>query len=627
MRTRGRLVGWHKAAAILGAMAIALGLAAVPAAPASAVSTTFQCIPGAQGLGYSYGNNAKSLLAGTLYLPSTGVKKKLALGPGAIDWKGLSAQLDDDGVRWLFSLKWMESLVLYYDEGYFFGPGKESFARAKEIVIDFNAAYPDQAVKEVWHPWVAAFRTEAIACLARDVSSDSPILDILQSHAEFQATASHYLGNWNQGLEQDVALLAASCVLGRPDWETIANTRAAVNLDASFSPDGSMNEQAPGYFVWAFKRWVVYLDISRQCSNAGLPELDTRLRNALQFLQDSIRPDGNLVPIGDTVAAPPAMSISNAITTLGWTPTRDTAASPSNSIIANYPDGGFLFSRTSTGAGAKEQYTTLRYGPRRYGHGHYDHGSVTWWSKGHPVLIDGGYNGYVTTGMREAFQSPQAHNVLTLPAVPFRTYSSSTLTRSTVTDKGWFYEVSDAQTTAANVMVGGGYQGATRIRGVLTVPAAGIMVAYDRVDRTHLRYMFKAQAAKSVRWWHLDKSFTATVSSRSTVTAVAGTTQVSVVNVAFPEAPLTLGSTTVVKGSMNPIQGWMGNGAGQLYAAPAIGMTSLASRMLSVVVDTTKGTVVTTKLIAVGKGWALSIKVGTATTVVAIAPSGAMSVG
>jgi len=46
-----------------------------------------------------------------------------------------------------------------------------------------------------------------------------------------------------------------------------------------------------------------------------------------------------------------------------------------------------------------------------------------------------------------------------------------------------------------------------------------------------------------------------------------------------------------------------------------------------VVVDTTKGTVVTTKLTPVGKGWALSIKVGTATTVVTIDPSGALSVG
>ena len=608
-------------------MALAVGLAAVPATSASAVTTTFQCIPGSQGLGFSYGNTAPSLLAGTLYLPSTGSKKTLKLGTCAIDWQGLAAQLDDDGDRWLFSLKWMEPLVLYYDQGYFFGPGKQSLARAQQIVLDFNSAFPDQTSKVAWHPWVAAFRTESIACLARDVDSTSSVLPILQSHAEFQATEANYLGSWNQGLEQDVALLAASCVLDRADWQTTANTRAAVNLDDSFNPDGSMNEQAPGYFVWAFKRWVVYLDISHQCSNTGLLELDTRLRNALQFLQDSIRPDGNLVPIGDTAAAPPAMDLKSAITTLGWTSTRDTAATPSNSIISNYPDGGFLFSRTNTGAGAKEQYTTLRYGPLRYGHGHYDHESVTWWSKGHPVLIDAGYNGYVTTGMREALKSPQAHNVLTLPAVPYRTYASSTLTRSAVTDKGWFYEVSDAQTNAANVKVGGGYQGATRIRGVLTVPAKGIMVAFDRIDRTYLRHMFKVQAAKSVRWWHLDKSFTTTVNSRSTVTAVSGTTQVSLVNVAFPEAPLGIGATKVVKGSMSPIQGWMGNGAGKLYAAPAIGMTSNASRMLSVVVDTTKGKVVSTKLVPVGKGWALSNKVGTTTTVVAIAPNGAMSVG
>ena len=65
---------------------------------------------------------------------------------------------------------------------------------------------------------------------------------------------------------------------------------------------------------------------------------------------------------------------------------------------------------------------------------------------------------------------------------------------------------------------------------------------------------------------------------------------------------------------------------GVLAAAGQAVMVGGGAR-LSVVVDTTKGKVVSTKLVPVGKGWALSIKVGPTTTVVAIAPNGAMSVG
>jgi len=333
------------------------------------------------------------------------------------------------------------------------------------------------------------------------------------------------------------------------------------------------------------------------------------------------------VPLGDTAHAAPGYSLSNSSAVLNFTPSKGTLVGPTNATISEYHHGGVVYARTNYNLGARDQFVSLRFGPMRYAHGHFDHTSVTWWGDGHPVLVDGGFSGYGTTGMPGWLRTAEAHNVLTYPNIPYRTYSSSVVTRSNLTDRSWFYEIKDQSinaTTGADA--GGAYQGLTRKRGILTVPDAHVMVALDQVDKSKLRWMYKDQAKTSTRWWHLDRSFTAVATSRSTVTATSAAGQVTLVNIPFPEAPLGAGATRVVRGAKAPLQGWMATGLGKVYAAPAVGMTSTGDRMLSVIVDSALGTVVKTRLTAEGTGWRLQIDNGANVTVVQIDADGVLSV-
>ena len=261
---------------------------------------------------------------------------------------------------------------------------------------------------------------------------------------------------------------------------------------------------------------------------------------------------------------------------------------------------------------------SLRFGPGRYAHGHYDHESVTWYAGGRALLADSGHYGYGSDAFRTWLRSAEAHNVLTVPGVPLRTYGSARLTRYTDSANGRFFEVSDD----AGGTAGGAYQGLVRIRDTYVPAGTRALVVLDRTSTTRLRWMYAAKARLKTVWWHLPPTFTVRGANDSSVVATAGSTQLSVLHVAFPRTTYGRGTTRVVRGSSRPIQGWVATASGKRYAAPAIGQSTTGSRSLAVVATSAIGQKVSARLVASGTGYRLDLWIGGVYSVVRITAGG-----
>ena len=611
-----RRVAWGLSATFLVA-AITMALLTT-VTPAHAATADFQCL-GANGLGYSQGNTPTNLMAGKLTIPGFGVT---TIGTGDIDFVGLNRGKDPTWQLWFNSLKWTEPLIASYAAGQ---RGSATYLnRAADIARDWVGTYPESTPGTLpgWNDQATSLRSETLACLAK-YRSDAWLLAALDAHGRHLANARNYSGDWNHGLEQNIGLLAVSCLRDNAAWQQVAQDRAHRALVTTIDPQGVFNEQAPGYAPWTMTRWWTLDDVLLGCGLPSLPDLQARMAAMAEFLAAATQPDGKLVQIGDTYAESVRSDVASQFPHTLYASSLGTRGSPPAAARIVY-SAGYVFSRSGWGLSrpfGSESLTTLRFGPRRYAHGHFDHGSLTMYARGQRQLVDAGHYGYAAGAYRSWLISPAAHNTLTVPGVPLRTYGVSTLTRSAVSAMGEFNEVSDDAGTS-----GGAYQGLVRTRGVYLLPNAAAMVILDRTNASKLRWMYTTKARTKVQWWHLDPSFSVAYASRSRITAVSPAgNQITVLAVPFPGETLPAGTLRAVRGATSPYQGWVSTAQGSRTPAVAVGRTTTTSRMLTVVVPAARGTAVAGSMRPFGTGWVLDLAIGAARYAVKVSAGGSLS--
>jgi len=599
--------------AIAAAVVMVPALVAVPGTSAQAGTGDFECL-GANGVGYTQGNTPTALMAGRLSVPGFSVT---SIGTSDVNFVGLNAGKNPTWQLWFNSLKWLEPLIQSYAQGQ--SGSSAHLDRAMTIARDWTNTYPEKtpAPQPAWNDQATSLRAQTMACLAK-FRGDTWLRDALDAHGRHLADSRNYSGDWNHGLEQNIGLLAVACIRDNNSWISTAETRAHSALVTTIDSQGAFNEQAPGYGPWTITRWWTINDVLTGCGRPSLPELSTRLAKFATFLANTTQPDGTLVQIGDTLAEPIRSDVASRYPDARYASTLGKYGSPPNSNLAIY-NAGFVLSRSGWGTSrpfATEDFFTMRFGPMRYAHGHYDHGSVTWYARGRKLLVDSGHVGYENSKYRTWIKSAEAHNTLTVPGVPLRTYGVSKLTKSYSGSKGQYYEINDDAGSS-----GGAYQGLVRYRGVYLLPDPRAMVVYDRTSTSKLRWMYASKARVKTKWWHLDPAFTVKSANDSIVTATSGTTQMNVLQVPFPGERLG-GTQKVVRGAVSPYQGWVSTAQGKKVKAAAISQSTSSWRSVSVIVPSAVGQRVSARMMASGRGYRIDLWVGSRHSIVRIASNG-----
>jgi hypothetical protein len=288
-------------------------------------------------------------------------------------------------------------------------------------------------VEQAWGHHATALRLEFLTCVYSNYEEKDWILPIIQEHIEFVADPKNYDGNWNHGLDQNIALLASSCLLGLDEYKTLAYNRIKENFSHSFDSDGVNFEQSVGYHHYNMQRYRDASDIIEEC---GLDNsfINETLNKSKIFLLYALLPNGKYTPIGDTSYKIPSLTISSH--EINYLKTKGLTGKLPDLPLETVFGEGYVFGRSSWDVTQNPSFYSIRFGKARKFHGHNDHTSFTYYADEKPIIIDGGFDGYNNKFFRKYFRSPEAHNVVTTTDNANFFWNSETTLTSTDTPQG-----------------------------------------------------------------------------------------------------------------------------------------------------------------------------------------------
>ena len=501
-------------------------------------------------------NNPASIRAGVLKL--SGYAPVNINLTGNINWSTDPYQ-DPTWRLWFHSLKWMESLAVSGDA--------DDLALARQIVTDFVADNPDPGTNGgAWDDHATSFRTSLFVCMwnqSTDPDFRTWLEPILRTHA--QVVRDRYVGSWNHGTMQSLALLAAGCTLDEASWRNLAAARLQAELVAGIDAQGAILEQAPGYasFIQSLHREAQAHPAACEMPMPTGPY--ERVDAVDTFAAQATRPDGTFVEIGDTFSEKPnaGMGPNSA-----WVAARGAQGTRPADLVKVY-NAGYVFARDSW-TNPTQQYT-LRFGPGRYTHGHNDHLAMTYWSRGLDVLVDPGYDGYADRPYRTWSRSLQAHNVPIVSGAKYNPDASTALVGTSAGKGARSWQLRDRA-----------FAGAERHRSVLVDDQLKLMLVRDDVTAD------RARALQVL--WHLDPSWRKEriVNNKRNTTATFlsanGRYRASIIQLAAPKTTLPSNAATAIRGRKSPnYQGFISRHRGDQTPAWVIEARRGAAKKQSVI--------------------------------------------
>lgn len=563
------------AAAVLAAGGLQLTTALVAPADATPLGP-FSCLP-PNGLSTGQVSQADALMSGYLTIPGF---KTVFIGTGP-HWNwGLNPFNSLAWQKYYTSLKWVEVLTEWYQRH----PDQHPtyIPRAEAIASDFAATHPPGkglAPLAAWNSMYAGQRATVYSCLHSIDSSYG--VAALQSLGSWLAVSTHDPGDWNQGVDYNIGLLAAGCVVGNATWADHARDRLISMAGTTIDSQGAIGEQAPGYGPYLWARLGIAADKIGEClGTSNTSVIQSQRAKLLTFLAWSTGPNGMLTQIGDTFGnqAPPSSPTypEAANTASQWAATLGASGTYPSALFAEYVHAGYAFGRNTWNPYAHGNYYSLRFGPGWAFHGHDDHEQLTLTAYGENVIVDSGHDGYTANAYRTYLRSPDAHSVLVMPGVAFNKYAGTSLTRQSTSYAGWqYYE-----------MVDKAYNNHTRTRDVLVSTDTPFAVVLDKSSR--------ATRGLIAQYWHLPigMKLDKLTRSRALFTTADGKVDLTLVQLALPGQVLPPGATAVVTGRTSPSYlGWVSYRDGQRTAAPVVtmGRSTTIAGILSVLIPAPHG--------------------------------------
>lgn len=309
--------------------------------------------------------------------------------------------------------------------------------------------------------------------------------DAIRAHGEWLANPSH-LASGNHALHQNVGLFVVAAFLRNEDWKQLAVKRLSELFSRSFDRAGANDEGAIDYHRMNLSWWrTTWSRVAME--GVALPEnIQQVLSDAATFLAHSTRPNGTVVPLGDTHL--------RQVQADGWSELDYVASGgaqgkpPATTVIA--APNGYVMGRSGWGDENRDfsehSHYSIRYGEHTSSHQHEDRGSVTFFAGGQDWITDpGSYIYEPRDPFRRYLRSRDAHNVVTIAEREYGQTSRVSLASCHTDDAAHDFTLVDRN-----------YSGVELVRRVVYLPTLDLMVVSDRV---------KADGAITARQrWHTE---------------------------------------------------------------------------------------------------------------------------
>ena len=595
------VTGWSAGPAAAGPGAAVSAVSAVSTASA-AVSAAASADARACGPLPSFpAGTANEIMAGRLTIAPF---RAVTIDPhrdGDINW----AQDPYGDPTWVVDFQdgqWIEALVEAYLAG---GPNADAYRdRAKALLTGWLSQVP--AVNQ---------QPDTLICSAEAFPGQAWIHDRIPGLLNYEA--AHWQGAYNHGLKQDLQLLQAGCAYpagmwgGQPaHWRDVARQQMIDSFEPNqYGPvldaQGVTNEQSTGYDNFNLGLWDEAEHDLAACGLSLPGWMSARIALMPNFLAMATQPDGDLVQIGDTYVIRPR---NRPGTPLQYAATLGRAGRPPASRVAVY-QAGYVFGRSGWSPFADQSFYSLRFGPGTQIHGHADHMGLTYYAMGRNLIVDAGHYGYADTPYRAYLLSPEAASDLVMPGVAFDPSASTSLIRQSIGADGQFFEFYDTA-----------FGGRPRYRSVYVDQDPNLVLVFDRASG----------AGRYQQLWHLDPGLTVTTVTRSYAVATAPGTQLEIRQIPLPGQQIPAGSTRVVRGQVNPDQGWVSHVQLQMTPAPVVTMTRTGSSaaILTLIAPTAPGAAVSAAVVGSSGGWyRLRVQIGGRQLSFLVSPGGDIRAG
>ncbi|WP_312794351.1 heparinase II/III family protein [Kocuria sp.] len=297
------------------------------------------------------------------------------------------------------------------------------------------------------------------------------LITALHTHGEWLADESHQ-ATGNHALHQNIGLFVVASFLRARNWKRLAVARMETLFLRSFDQLGANDEGSPEYHRLNLAWWRSAWDRVAM-EGVAVPEAAAfTLSRAATFLAHLTRPDGTLVPLGDThlkhVSAEgwPELEYVATLGVVGEPPSTTVVAAPN----------GYVLGRSGWGdderSFAEHSHYSIRYGNHSSSHQHEDRGSLTFFTGGQDWLTDpGSYMYEPKDPFRKYLRSREAHNLVTVEDREYVSDARVWLKACSTSDLAHDFTVQDP-----------GYRGVVITRRVVYLPPLDLLVVLDSVS-------------------------------------------------------------------------------------------------------------------------------------------------
>ncbi|NHU84260.1 glycosyltransferase [Kocuria sp. JC486] len=309
--------------------------------------------------------------------------------------------------------------------------------------------------------------------LAKTDEERGVLLGALETHGEWLADEEHQ-SRANHALHQNIGLFVLSSFLRHDKWRDLSIGRSARLFEVSFDENGANDEGSIDYHRMNISWWQKTWDRVAQEGGRVPESVAAQLAQAATFLAHATRPDGTMVPIGDTHLREvtdmgfPELEYVASQGTAGMPPAA-TAVAASNGYVMGRSGWG-----EQDGSFAEHSHYSLRFGRAYSAHHHEDRGGLTFFANGFDWITDpGSYMYEPKDPFRRYLRSRAGHNLVVIDGKDYDREGHVTLQSVDFTD-----------TVHDMTVVDSNYDGVQLTRRIVYLPPLDLMVVTDVFDST-----------------------------------------------------------------------------------------------------------------------------------------------